>query len=116
VLSQALLFAASVAVALFVSAALSRWAGAGGMYAAAAATGLADVHAAAIAIGQVAQTQAVQEQTARGALVVAFFANSVLKCVGAAAGGMAYFREVALGLLAINVAMVGAAVLSSGLS
>jgi uncharacterized membrane protein (DUF4010 family) len=106
VLSQALLFAAGVAVALFVSAALSRWAGASGMYAAAAATGLADVHAAAIAIGQVAQSHAVQERTARGALVIAFFANSAFKCMGAAAGGIAYFRDLALGLLAINAAMV----------
>lgn len=102
VFSQALLFALLVAAALLLSAALSRWKGVGGTYIAAAATGLADVHAAAIAIGQLAANDTITSSAALCALVIAFTANSALKLISASTGGARYFRDLALGIVALN--------------
>jgi uncharacterized membrane protein (DUF4010 family) len=105
VFSHAVLFALLVAMTLMLSAALSRWAGSRGTYAAAAASGLADVHAASIAIGQLAQSHVIREHAALRAVVLAFTANSLLKCVSAASGGRAYFRQVAAGTVLVNATL-----------
>jgi len=111
VFSQAVIFAGLVAVALLFSAALSRWAGTSGTYLAAATTGFADVHAASIAIGQLAANNAISNRAGLYALVIAFTANSALKCASASTGGSSYFRNLAGGIIAINGAMAAAALL-----
>ncbi|HSE12207.1 MAG TPA: DUF4010 domain-containing protein [Rudaea sp.] len=103
---QALLFALIVAVALFVAAVLHAWIGVGGIYAAAAAAGFADVHAATVAIGQLASTGAAPMDQATMAFAIAFSANSVMKCLAATAGGVGYLRPLAFGVVAINVALL----------
>jgi uncharacterized membrane protein (DUF4010 family) len=112
-LRHALLFATIVGVALLLSAALNAWIGAGGVFAAAAASGLADVHAAAVSIGQLAATATIPLADARLALAVAFVTNSVMKCVAAFGGGGAdYARALVGGVLLIDVALVAALWLS----
>lgn len=112
-IGHALLFAAIVAVALVLSAALHAWIGGGGVIVAAAATGLADVHAAAVSIGQLNATSTLPPAQAMIALAVAFIANSAVKCVAAfGTGGVAYARPLIAGLAVIDLAMVTALVLS----
>ena len=105
---QALLFAAVLACALLAAAALHAWIGAEGTYAAAAATGFADVHAAAAALGTMTTASTIPLDQAALALAIAFTANSILKCVGAAVGGLAYLREIAIGIVAINAILITA--------
>ena len=112
-IGHALMFAAIVAVALLLSAALHFWIGGGGVIVAAAATGLADVHAAAVSIGQLSATSTLPPAQATIALAVAFVANSAVKCVAAfSTGGVAYARPLIAGLAVIDLAMVTALVLS----
>lgn len=106
-LGHALLFAAIVAAALFAAAALQHWIGESGVLAAAAASGLADVHATAVSIGQLAATGTVALPQATLALAIAFVANSAMKCVAAlGGGGPAYARSILLGVALIDVAVV----------
>lgn len=108
-LGHALLFAAIVAAALMAAAALKHWIGESGVLAAAAASGLADVHAAAVSIGQLAATGTIDPAQATLALVVAFIANSGMKCVAAfGGGGAAYGRAILAGVLLIDVALLAA--------
>lgn len=102
VFSHALIFASIVAASLLVSAALGRWKGAEGTYLAAVITGFADVHAATVAIGQLSVTHTIASSAALRSIVVAFTANSILKLIGAATGGWAYFRNVAIGIIVLN--------------
>jgi uncharacterized membrane protein (DUF4010 family) len=111
-LHQALLFAAIVATALFGASALRHWLGLGGVFAAAAATGVADVHAAAVTLGQLASSGGISTNDGAGALVIAFTTNSIVKCVAATSGGGAYTRQVVAGILAINATLVAALWLS----
>ncbi|MBO9663520.1 DUF4010 domain-containing protein [Dokdonella sp.] len=110
-LGHALLFAAIVAVALFAAAALKHWIGDGGVLAAAAASGLADVHAAAVSIGQLTATNTLAVPEATLALAIAFITNSVMKCVAALGGGFAYARSILLGVALIDVAVIAALLL-----
>lgn len=105
---QAMLFALIVALSLLAAAALHARFGAHGAYAAAAATGFADVHAAAVAVGQLASSGATPVDEAAVALAIAFGANSLFKCLAAAAGGMPYFRPLALGIVALNIVLLTA--------
>lgn len=108
-MGHALLFAAIVAVALFAAAALKHWIGDGGVLAAAAASGLADVHAAAVSIGQLASTGTIDMAQASLALAVAFVTNSGMKCVAAfGSGGYAYARAVLVGVVLIDAALLAA--------
>ena len=94
---------------------LANWAGGGADVAGtdAAASGLADVHAAAVSIGQLAATATIPLADARLALAVAFVTNSVMKCVAALGGGGAdYARALVGGVLLIDVALVAALWLS----
>lgn len=101
---QALLFAAIVGSALIASALLRRWVGEGGVFAAAAAAGFADVHAAAVSLGQIAAGVGAHEASL--ALAAAFTTNSVVKCVGAMVGGRAYALPVIGGVIAIAAVLV----------
>ena len=111
-LPQAILFAFIVALALLGSALLRRWLGESGVLAAAAAAGFADVHAAAISLGQLLQTSDVPLHVAALALVIAFTSNSIVKCIGASAGGTAYAVQVTGGIVLINLTLLAAVFLS----
>ena len=106
-LGHALLFAAIIALALLLSAALRSWLGNGGVIIAAAAAGFADVHAAAVSLGQLNAALALPAHEAGVALAAAFATNSLVKCVAAfATGGMAYARPMIIGIVVINLALV----------
>jgi uncharacterized membrane protein (DUF4010 family) len=105
-LRQALLFVAIVAAALLLSAGLRVYFGPSGAQAAVAATGLADVHAAAVTLGQLVSGAALSEQQAAWALVAAFCANSLVKCLVAVPAGRAYALPVIAGVLGINAALI----------
>jgi uncharacterized membrane protein (DUF4010 family) len=105
-LSQALLFAAIVALALFGAAALRAWLGARGIYAAAASAGLADVHAAAVAIGQLASVDNLPIEEATLAFAIAFTTNSGVKCISALLGKVPYAGPVIAGIVTINLVLL----------
>ncbi len=112
-LGHALLFAAIIAVALLLSAALRAWLGSGGVIIAAAAAGFADVHAAAISLGQLNATTALPVGEAGIALAAAFATNSLVKCIAAfATGGIAYARPMIVGIAIINLALLGGLLLT----
>ena len=104
-LRDALLFAAIVAGALLLSTALRHFAGEGGLLAASAATGLADVHAAAVSLGQLVAATKVPVNEAARALAIAFSTNTLMKCFAAATGGRAFAVPVVAGVIAINAAL-----------
>lgn len=105
VLSHALAFALIVALALLGAAALQDWLGPRGAFAAAAFGGFADVHAATLAVGQLAATGTLAPAQAAQAIVVAFTANALFRCLAALSGGRAFGRPVAAGLVAINLVL-----------
>ena len=108
-LRQALLFAAIVAAALLLSAALHAWRGDAGAILAAATAGLADVHAAAVSVGQLDAAALLPRGHAMLALGAAFVANSVVKgSVAFGAGGAAFARPLIAGLLAIDGTLLAA--------
>ncbi|TCO38816.1 MgtC/SapB family protein [Dokdonella fugitiva] len=113
-LRHALLFAAIVAAALLLAAALHAWIGERGALIAAAATGLADVHAATVSLGELAATATLPMAQAALGLVLAFVANSLVKAIAAfAAGGLPFARPLAGGVLAIDAALLLAWALSA---
>jgi uncharacterized membrane protein (DUF4010 family) len=103
---HALLFAAIVAAALMTAAALRQWLGARGVFAAAAASGLADVHAATVAVGQLVSAGGLATAEASIAIAIAFTANSLVKCVASVAGGSAYAVSVIAGIMALNAVVL----------
>ena len=112
-LGHALLFAAIIAAALLASAALHAWIGNRGAVLASATAGLADVHAAAISLGQLAATATLPLGEAAMGLMLAFVANSLVKCVAAfATGGAAFARPLIAGIVAIDAALLVAGTLS----
>lgn len=112
-LHHAVLFAVIVAAALFAGALLRRWLGSDGIFVAAAATGLADVHAAAISVGQLVANAGITPREAAFALCFAFATNSAMKCLAALAGGRVYALSVIAGIIVINAALFGTALLVS---
>lgn len=113
VLTHALAFAAIVAIALLGAAAMQAWIGTSGLFAAAAFSGFADVHAATLAVGELAAARVIEPPQTVYAIAVAFTANNVFKGLAAAGGGKEFFRPVALGLAAINTSLVLAILLRS---
>ncbi len=112
-LRHALMFAAVVGAALLVSGLLREHAGAYGVIAAGAATGLADVHAAAVSIGQLVASDGLDLHDAAVALMIAFAANSVMKCIAAWSSGERRFAwSMTAGVVAINTALFVAVLLS----
>ena len=111
-LSQVLLFVAIVAGALLTSALLRSAFGESGAQMAVAATGFADVHAAAVTLGQLVAGAALSEHNAVWGLAAAFTANSCIKCLVAVPSGRAYASAVILGVVAINAALVAGVLLS----
>lgn len=110
-LKHALLFAAIVAAALLLSAALHAWIGDRGALLAAAAAGLADVHAATVSLGQLAATATLPVPDAALGVILAFVANSLVKCTAAVAtGGAAFARPLIGGIFVIDAALLLASV------
>lgn len=105
-LRHALLFAGVVAVALLASATLRQWLGVQGVVGAAAATGFADVHAAAVALGRLVWAGGISADQATWALFAAFATNSLVKCAAAVAGGRAYALAVGAGIAVLNLAFL----------
>jgi len=95
----ALLFMAVLACALVGSALLNRWFGSGGLLLAAAFTGFADAHAAAISAVSVAGSGETVPLAAMGVLV-GMTTNTVSKCVAAfALGDRTFAMQLLPGLL-----------------
>lgn len=109
---QAVLFAAIVAAAAFLAALLREWMGSGGIVIAAAAAGFTDVHAVAVSLAQLSNAGA--DGVLAYALLAAFTANSIMKCVAAGTGGRAYAGAVIAGVAAINLTLLLALLLQSG--
>ncbi|MEO7431187.1 MAG: DUF4010 domain-containing protein [Dokdonella sp.] len=107
-LPQALLFAGIVTAALIGASVLQRWLGVQGVFAAAAATGLADVHAAAITLGHLVSDTGLVARNGAFALSLAFTTNSIVKCILAAAGGVTFARPVVAGIALINLVVLAA--------
>ena len=102
--AHAVLFAVILASATLLAAVLRGWLGGGGVVLAAAAVGLADVHAATIGLAQL--SIAADIDVFAYALAAAFVANSAMKCVAASAGGRAYALPVIGGVAAISIALL----------
>jgi uncharacterized membrane protein (DUF4010 family) len=103
---QAVLFALVVASALLAAALLRRWMGDGGAMVAAGVAGLADVHAAAISLGQMVHLSSLPPHAAAEGLAIAFTANSLVKMVAAAGGGRYFAVRVIAATLVVNAAFV----------
>ena len=108
-LRHALQFVAIVAATLLAAAALRRWFGAEGALASAAMAGFADVHAAAVALGQQASAGTLSFENAELAFVAAFATNSIMKCLASLSGGVPFVRAVVGGIVVVNIALVTAA-------
>lgn len=106
-LSQAVLFAVIVAAALLTAAALQTWMGTGGTLVAAIAAGFADVHAAAVTVGQLTlEPTTLPLEKASMALIGAFTANCLMKCISATTGGLRYAFAIVVGIVLINAAFI----------
>ena len=110
---QALLFAGILAAATLLAAVLHDWLGRSGIVVAAAATGFADVHAAAISITQFSRNPA-DASLSSYALVAAFTANSIMKCLVAGAGGRSFAAPVIAGVAVVALTMFGTVWLTAG--
>ena len=109
---KALLFAAIVGSALALAALLRHWIGTGGVLAAAAATGFADVHAAAVWLGQMVGQDGLELRDAGIALTLAFGTNALMKCVAAVgSGGWRFALPIVIGVALITLTLVTAVVL-----
>lgn len=104
-LSHALIFAAIIATVLLLSAALQQWLGPRGALAVATVAALAEWHAAAATVAQLASGGALSLDQARFGLVLLLLASALSKSVLAVlSGGPAYGLRVAAGLGAMCLA------------
>jgi uncharacterized membrane protein (DUF4010 family) len=100
-MKTALLFAATVTVILFLSAALNDWLGSSGVVISAALAGFADTHAAAIGVASLVATGQIEAGDAVVPILAAFTTNSVTKMVLAVAtGGRRFALDVWPGVFA----------------
>lgn len=103
---KALEFAAIIGAALVTASLLGRWLGDAGVLVAGALAGLADSHAAAASLGALHRTGRLLDAQAVPALLLAFAANGLTRCVLAIrAGGGAFATRIVPAV----VAMQGAA-------
>lgn len=109
-LSHALLFAVAVAGLLLLTAWLRELVGDRGALLATAIAAMAELQAAAVAVGQLAAAQALTLPEARWGIVALLATSSTAKSVLAfVSGGGAYGMRVMSGLLAMTAAAAGAA-------
>jgi uncharacterized membrane protein (DUF4010 family) len=99
-LSHALVLAAAMGILLLVSAWLHKQFGSAGVLIASATVALAEVHAAAAGLAQLAADAQIQPRVAAWGLVLLLLVSALAKSVLAfASGGASYGRRVAAGLL-----------------
>lgn len=99
---SALIFAATVGVILFVSAALNEWLGEAGLALSAAAAGFADTHSAAISVASLVSAGKVTPEDAVVPILAAFTTNSITKAVLAwTAGGRRFAFDIWPGLILV---------------
>ncbi|MCL1635967.1 DUF4010 domain-containing protein [Luteimonas sp. SX5] len=109
-LSHALSFALAVAGLLLLTAWLREWIGDRGALLAAAIAAMAELQAAAVAVGQLAGAKALTLPEARWGIVALLATSSAAKSVLAfLSGGAAYGLRVAAGLLAMTAAAASVA-------
>lgn len=98
---HALVFAAVIAVVLFLSAALNAWLGPSGAMAVAVVAALAELHAAVVTVGNLFKSGVLSADDARLGLVGLLLASGLAKTVVAwISGGTTYALRVAAGLAA----------------
>src|SRR6185312_5806287 len=106
----AVVFAATVASVLFVSAALRAWLGEPGVLAAAALAGFADAHAAAISVAALVGDGKLAAHDAVAPILAGFLTNTVSKVVFAiSVGGRPFAIRVTPGLVLVATAAALAA-------
>ncbi|MBB5015520.1 MgtC/SapB family protein [Rehaibacterium terrae] len=111
-LRHALLFALAIALVLLLSAWLRDWVGAHGALAAATLAALAEWHAAAATVAQLAAAGAIQIDQGRLGLVLLLAASTLAKSALAfVSGGRGYGLRVTVGLSAMTAAAAAALVL-----
>lgn len=104
-LRAALIFAATVAAVMLVSAAAQAHFGARGLLLAGALSGLVDAHATAISLGALAAAEQITPHEALVPILLGVTTNTVSKLVVAAAsGGRAFLIRVGPGLVLVAVA------------
>jgi uncharacterized membrane protein (DUF4010 family) len=101
----AILFALTITVVLFVSAALNDWLGRSGVTISAAAAGFADAHSPMVGVTSLVSGGRLAASDGALAIMAAFTTNSVTKCVLAyTAGGRIFARDLIPGVLAVLAA------------
>lgn len=106
---HAVLFVAMVAGVLLLSAAMLAWLGDAALEWTLAASGLADVHAAAASAAQLAASQRIDVAVAVHGVALAFAANSLVKLgMAFASGGRAYGLRILPGVAGMALAFGGA--------
>jgi uncharacterized membrane protein (DUF4010 family) len=106
----ALVFAATVAVVLIISAALTDRFGEAGLAVAAAVSGLADTHSPAVAVSAVSAAGRITAEHAVVPILLAFTTNACTKAVVAVtAGGRSFALKVIPGVVLMVVAAWGGA-------
>jgi uncharacterized membrane protein (DUF4010 family) len=114
-LTSTAFFVALVAGCTLLSRLLELWLGERGVLAGAAATGLADAHAAALSVTGLAAAGKMTDSVAALGVLVALIANMLVKAPTAwVLGGAAYGLRVSLGALLLTLGVLGGA-LAAGL-
>jgi uncharacterized membrane protein (DUF4010 family) len=113
-LGGALIFAATVSVAMLGSALVNRWLGSAGLIVAAGLAGFADTHSAAISVASLAAAGKITAREAVLPILAAMSTNTLTKMVVAVtAGGKTFSIRVIPGLLLVLFGLwIGALVLS----
>lgn len=110
-------FVALVAGCTLISRLLEIWLGDRGVLAGAAATGLADAHAAALSVTSLAAAGKLPDPVAALGVLVAVAANMLVKAPAAwILGGRAYGVRVGLGAVLLTLGVLGGAVLQGRLA
>lgn len=116
-LNSTALFVVLVAGCTLISRLLELWLGDRGVLAGAAATGLADAHAAALSVTSLAAAGKLPDPVAALGVLVAVAANMLVKAPAAwILGGRAYGVRVGLGAVLLTLGVLGGAVLQGRLS
>ena len=101
----AVIFAATVAAVLFVSAALNDWLGTAGVTISAAAAGFADAHSPMVGVASLVASGRLSPSDGAIAIMASLTTNSLTKCFLAyTTGGRRYARDLIPGIIAVIVA------------
>jgi uncharacterized membrane protein (DUF4010 family) len=104
-LKMAFLFAATLLVVLFLSAAVAQWLGMRGLILTAGLAGFADTHSAAIAVAALVNSGRITPTATVTPILTGLTTNSITKAAFAAVlGGRAFFLRVSFGLVLMILA------------